>query len=103
MRDAHDSRPSKEDLWRMYDILQADARLSRKVEGLGFGRTGDAYRRAAVKLKVMELARLVRDGKKIRNDIAHRPGYVPSESEANRSLKQYEAAEKSLSKLLQGP
>lgn len=87
------ARPSKEDLWRMYDIMQADARLSKKIEGLGFGRSGDAYRRAAIKLKIMELARVVRDGKKIRNNIAHRPGYVPSEHDAQRAARQYAEAE----------
>lgn len=96
-RDAEKSaseRPSKEDLWRMYDIMQADARLAKKVEGLGFGRSGDAYRKAAIKLKVMELARVVKDGKRIRNNIAHMPGYVPSRHDAERALRQYTEAEK---------
>lgn len=97
-----DARPSKEDLWRMYDIMQADARLSDKVEGLGFGRNGDAYRRAAVKLRVMELARLLNDGKKIRNNIAHKPGYIPSAIDAKRALVQYDDADKRLSRLIQG-
>lgn len=88
------SRPSKEDLWRMYDIMQADARLAKKVEGLGFGRSGDSYRKAAIKLKVMELARVVKDGKRIRNNIAHIPGYVPSRHDAERALRQYTEAEK---------
>lgn len=94
-----DARPSKEDLWRMYDIMQADARLAKKVEGLGFGRNGDAYRRAAIKLKVMELARVLQDGKKIRNNIAHKPGYIPSEQDANRALRQYADAEAKLKSL----
>lgn len=93
------SRPSKEDLWRMYDILQADARLSKKVEGLGFGRDGDAYRRAAIKLKVMELAKVLKDGKKIRNSIAHKPGYIPSAGDADRAMRQYAEADKKLDEL----
>ena len=95
-----DTKPSKEDLWRMYDIMQADARLSKKISGLGFGRSGDAFRRASIKLKVMELARVVRDGKKIRNNIAHTPRYVPSEHEAERALRQYADAEKKISEIM---
>lgn len=93
-------RPSDENLRRMYDIVQADARLSNKVEGMGFGRNGDAYRRAAVKLRVMELARVLRDGKRIRNDIAHRPGYVPSEADAERAMRQYEEAESRIDEIM---
>jgi len=97
-----DARPSKEDLWRMYDIMQADARLAKKVEGLGFGRNGDAYRRAAIKLKVMELAKVLQDGKKIRNNIAHRPGYIPSRQDADRVLRQYSDANDRMSELING-
>lgn len=91
------ARPSKEELWRMYDIIQADARLGGKLKGLGFGGGGDSYRRAAVKMHVMELARLLRDGKSIRNRIVHSPGYVPSEHEANRAIRQYEDADAAIS------
>ena len=94
------SRPSKEDLWRMYDIMQADAKLSGKVRGLGFGRNGDALRRAAIKLKVKELANVINDGKRIRNRIAHTPGYVPSEHDAWRALRQYEDADRKISEII---
>ena len=95
-----DARPSKEDLWRMYDIMQADARLGSKIKSLGFGKGGDAYRRAAIRLKVMELATLLRDGKRIRNDIAHKPGYVPSEHDADRAMRQYGDADSRLNERL---
>ena len=91
-----DARPSKEDLLRMYDIMQADARLGSKLKGLGFGDGGDAYRRAAIKMRVMELAKVLQDGKKIRNRIAHTPGYVPSEQDAQRALRQYADADRLL-------
>lgn len=89
-------RPSKEDLWRMYDIMQADARLSGKLKGLGFGGDGAAYRRAAIKMRIMELAKVLRDGKTIRNKIVHTPGYVPSEQDAQRALRQYADADERL-------
>lgn len=91
-------RPSKEDLWRMYDIIQADARLSGKVRGLGYGGDGDAYRRAAIKLGIKELATVLKDGKRIRNRIVHAPGYIPSESDAGRAIGQYADAERALSR-----
>ena len=94
------ARPSKEDLWRMYDIMQADAKLSGKVSGLGFGRNGDALRRAAIKLKVKELANVLRDGKRIRNRIAHTPGYIPSEQDAGRALRQYSDADRKISEII---
>lgn len=94
------ARPSKEDLWRMYDVMQADAKLSKKIEGLGFGRNGDSYRRAAIKLKIMELARVLRDGKKVRNNIVHKPGYVPSKLDADRALAQYADADRKLSEMV---
>lgn len=104
VKDRHEkiaaSRPSKEDLWRMYDIMQADAKLSGKVSGLGFGRNGDALRRAAIKLKVKELANVVKDGRRIRNRIAHTPGYVPSEQDAGRALRQYAAADRKISEII---
>jgi len=81
--------PSNEDLRRMYDIVQADARLSGRIKGLGFGDNGDAYRKAYIKLHVMELARALHDGRRIRNRIVHNPGYIPSEMVANRALKAY--------------
>ena len=92
--------PSNEDLRRMYDIIQADARLSDKVSKLGFGNSGDAYRRAAIKLKIMELASVLKDGKKIRNNIVHRPGYIPSERDSERAIAQYAGADSRLSELL---
>lgn len=95
-------RPSKEDLWRMYDIIQADARLSNKIRGLGFGGDADAYRRAAVKLKVMELANVIKDGKRMRNRIVHAPGYIPSEMDAKRALEQYAKANSKVDGLLGG-
>lgn len=104
VKDRHEkiaaSRPSKEDLWRMYDIMQADAKLSGKVSGLGFGRNGDALRRAAIKLKVKELVNVLRDGKRIRNRIAHTPGYIPSEQDAGRALRQYADADRKISEII---
>lgn len=94
------ARPSKEDLWRMYDIMQADAKLSGKVSGLGFGRKGDAYRKAAIKLRIKELANVVKDGRRIRNRIAHTPGYVPSEQDAGRALRQYSDADRKISEII---
>lgn len=94
--------PGDDDLRRMYEIIQADARLNGRVEGLGFGRNGDAYRRAAAKLRVMELIDLLRDGKTIRNRIVHRPGYVPSEQDAKRALKQYSKADERLTQAIGG-
>ena len=96
------TRPSKEDLWRMYDIMQADARLSGKLKGLGFGGDGAAYRRAAIKMRIMELAKVLRDGKMIRNKIVHTPGYVPSEQDAQRALRQYSDADERLTQAAKG-
>lgn len=92
-----EGRPSDESLRRMYDIVKADARLGNRLAGMGFGRNGDAYRRAAIKLHIMELARVLKDGKNIRNRIVHAPDYVPSEHDAARALQQYAEAEKKLS------
>lgn len=91
--------PSEEELRRMYEVLQADARLDGKVSGLGFGRGGDAYRRAAAKLRVMELVKVLQDGKRIRNRIVHSPGYIPSERDAERAIGEYGEAEKRLSEI----
>ena len=86
------SAPSEPELRRMYDVVQADARLSKQLEGLGFGRTGDAYRNAALKLRLMSLMSVLRDGKNIRNDIVHKPGYIPSEQSSARALLEYSQA-----------
>lgn len=94
--------PSDADLRRMYDVIQADARLTKKVNGLGFGGTGDAYRKAAIKLRILELMQVLRDGKNIRNDIVHRPGYVPSEQSTARALQEYSQADKAVDKYLAG-
>lgn len=100
MEKKSEGRLPKADLQRIYDILQADARLSNRLSGLGFGRTGDAYRQAAIKLKVMELANVLRDGKRTRNRIVHTPGYVPSEQDALRALRQYADADSRLNERL---
>ena len=92
--------PSDSDLRRMYDVVQADARLSSQLEGLGFGRTGNAYRNAAIKLRIMSLMNLLRDGKNIRNDIVHKPGYVPSEQSSARALMEYSQAADDLQRYL---
>lgn len=94
--------PSEEDLRRMYDIVQSDAKLTRRIEGLGFGRDGEAYRKAAIRLRVMELARVLRDGKRVRNRIVHAPGYIPSKQDADRALRQYADAHAGLTRFLNG-
>lgn len=94
--------PSEEDLRRMYDIVQSDAKLTRRIEGLGFGRDGDAYRKAAIRLRVMELAKVLRDGKRVRNRIVHAPGYIPSKQDADRALQQYADAHAGLTRFLNG-
>lgn len=94
--------PSEEDLRRMYDIVQSDAKLTRRIEGLGFGRDGEAYRKAAIRLRVMELAKVLRDGKRVRNRIVHAPGYVPSKQDADRALQQYADAHAGLTRFLNG-
>lgn len=94
--------PSEEDLRRMYDIVQSDAKLTRRIEGLGFGRDGEAYRKAAIRLRVMELAKVLRDGKMIRNRIVHTPGYIPSKQDADRALRQYTDAHAGLTRFLNG-
>lgn len=88
--------PSNADLRRMYDIIQADAKLTNKLSGLGFGESGDAYRKAALKLQILELMTVLRSGKNIRNSIVHKPGYVPSESSAKRAILEYGNADKAL-------
>lgn len=93
--------PSDADIRRMYDVIQADAKLSQRIAGLGFGRSGDAYRKAAIKLRIMELMNVLRDGKNIRNDIVHRPGYVPSEASTARALQEYANADSRLTEFLQ--
>lgn len=90
---AAESMPSDEEIRRMYAVMQADAALDRKISGLGFGQGGDAYRRAAAKLRVMELLKVLQHGKRIRNNIVHRPGYVPSEADAAQALKEYSDAD----------
>lgn len=94
------STPSDADIRRMYDVVQADARLSNRLEGLGFGRNGEAYRRAAIKLKLMSIIGLLRDGKNIRNSIVHSPGYVASEQSTSRALKEYADADRELTERL---
>lgn len=64
---------SDAELARMYDIVQADARLFRRLRALG-------------------LADAVRTGRGVRNRIVHEPGYVPSAADAARALREYEAA-----------
>lgn len=95
------SYPSDADLRRMYDVIQADAKLSHRVAGLGFGRSGDAYRKAAIKLRIMELMNVLRDGKNIRNDIVHKPGYIPSEQSTRRALEEYANADSKITEFLQ--
>lgn len=92
--------PSNADLRRMYDIIQADAKLTNKLSGLGFGESGDAYRKAALKLQILELMTVLRSGKNIRNSIVHKPGYVPSEASANRAILEYGNADKALTNYL---
>ena len=92
--------PSDENLRRMYDLVQADAKLDSRIGGLGFGRSGDAYRKAAAKLRVMELVDLLRDGKSIRNRIVHRPGYVPSDNDIQRAIMQYAKANAGIDRAL---
>lgn len=92
--------PSDTDLRRMYDVIQADAKLTHRVAGLGFGNSGDAYRKAAIKLRIMELMNVLRDGKNIRNDIVHKPGYIPSEQSTRRALEEYANADKKITEFL---
>lgn len=67
------SAPSYEDLRRMYDVVQADARLFRRLRLLG-------------------LADSVRAGRRVRNRIVHQPGYVPSAADADMAIRDYSAA-----------
>ena len=97
---AQEKYPSDADLRRMYDVVQADARLTQRVAGLGFGNSGDAYRKAALKLRILELLSVLRDGKNIRNDIVHRPGYVPSEQTTARALQEYVNADGKITEFL---
>lgn len=99
---AQEKYPSDADLRRMYDVVQADARLTRRVAGLGFGNTGDAYRKAALKLRILELLSVLRDGKNVRNDIVHRPGYIPSEQTTARALQEYANADSKITEFLGG-
>lgn len=94
--------PTEPELRRMYAVVQADAKLSKQLEGLGFGRTGDAYRNAALKLRLMSLMNVLRDGKNIRNDIVHKPGYIPSEQSSARALLEYSQAADELQQYLNG-
>lgn len=89
---ADNKYPTDADIRRMYNVIQADAGLTRRIAGLGFGNSGDAYRKAAIKLQIMALMNVLRDGKNIRNDIVHKPGYVPSEQTTDRALAEYEQA-----------
>ena len=93
--------PTDADLRRMYDVVQADAKLSSRLTGLGFGRSGDAYRKAALKLRILELMNVLRDGKNIRNGIVHTPGYIPSEQATERALQEYANADSRLTDYLQ--
>lgn len=93
--------PSEADLRRMYDVIQADAKLTHRIAGLGFGNSGDAYRKAAIKLRIMELMNVLRDGKNIRNDIVHKPGYIPSEQATARALQEYTNANDKITEFLQ--
>ena len=93
--------PKDSDLRRMYDVIQADAKLTHRLAGLGFGNSGDSYRKAAIKLKIMELMNVLRDGKNIRNDIVHRPGYIPSEDSTARALREYANADSKITEFLQ--
>ena len=99
---AQEKYPSDADLRRMYDVVQADARLTRRVAGLGFGNSGDAYRKAALKLRILELLSVLRDGKNVRNDIVHRPGYIPSEQTTARALQEYANADSRITEFLGG-
>ena len=94
--------PSEADLRRMYAVIQADARLTSRIAGLGFGNSGDAYRKAAIKLRIMELMNVLRDGKNIRNDIVHKPGYIPSEQATARALQEYTNADNKITEFLHG-
>lgn len=93
-------RPSEAELRRMYDVVQADAKLTNRVAGLGFGRTGDSYRKAAIKLQILELMNVLRDGKQVRNSIVHQVGYIPSEQTANRALQEYQNADAKITEFL---
>lgn len=73
------SSPSDADLRRMYDIVQADARLFRRLQALG-------------------LVDSVRAGRRVRNRIVHQPGYIPSEADSDRALRDYDKAERQASK-----
>lgn len=96
--------PTDADLRRMYDVVQADARLSKRIAGLGFsGKSGDAYRKAAIKLGIMELIHLSKDGKQTRNSIVHTPGYIPSEQTTARALQEYANADSKITEFLQRP
>jgi len=97
-----EKQPSDADLRRMYNVIQADARLTRRIAGLGFGDSGDAYRKAAIKLRIMELMSVLRDGKNIRNDIVHRPGYIPTEQATARALQEYANADSRITEFLNG-
>lgn len=88
--------PTEEELRRIYGVINADARLTGKLKGLGFGDNGDAMRRAAIKMHVLELAKVLKEGRKVRNRIVHTPGYIPSEYDAERALRQYAEADKRL-------
>lgn len=67
------SHPSDGDVRRMYDVIQADARLFRRLKALG-------------------LLDAVRAGRRIRNRIVHQPGYVPSQADTDRALRDYAEA-----------
>lgn len=67
--------PSDTDLRRMYDVVQADARLFRRLKALG-------------------LVEAIRSGRAVRNRIVHQPGYVPSRADSERALRDYADAER---------
>jgi len=66
---------SDTDLRRMYDVVQADARLFRRLKALG-------------------LVEAIRSGRAVRNRIVHQPGYVPSRADSDRALRDYADAER---------
>ena len=92
--------PTDRQLRRMYEVVDADARLSRRISSLGFGNGGDAYRRAAIKLRIMEIAKVMREGRRVRNRIVHNVGYVPSDHDVDMALRQYRDADAKIDNVL---
>ena len=100
---ADDKTPTREELKRVYDILKADSELSNRIAGLGFGRNGDGLRRAYARMRDTSLVTLLRDGKRVRNMIVHTPGYIPSDDDAKRTLRQYVDANADVLRVIQSP